>query len=194
MSTPHPVPLPITASEVAERVAAARAHAEGYVWGVLHIDHPDTADARTATAFADAYATGVGTLLAEGTDPPAIGRAWVSWRADGDITAELTTAAHDQTPTFEQYDPALHDRTALWLCVEAVGYARGWCDAAGVGSGDAVDFGHAYAVLVAAGGNRLNIADTWTNWRHGRPLQTYPRPSTATPAHSPGSPPEQETP
>ena len=196
MSTPNPVPLPTTASEARAWVESARARAEGYVWGVLHIHHPETADARTATAFADAYATRVGELLAEGTRPPGIGRAWVGWREDGDITAELTTApvaAHDQTPTFEQYDPALHDRTALWLCIEALGYARGWCDAAGIGSGDAVDFGHAYAVLVAAGGTRLNIADTWTNWRRGLPLHTYPDTPTTDPAHSPGSPQEQET-
>ncbi|MFD6104398.1 hypothetical protein ACFWFQ_17200 [Nocardia salmonicida] len=195
MSTPNPAPLPVTASQLREWVESARARAEGYLWGVLHIHHPDTADARTATAFADAYATRVAALLAEGRQPPTLGRAWVGWREEGDVTAELTAApaTHDQAPTPEQYDPALHERSALWLCIEAVGYARGWCDAAGIGSGDAVDFGHAYAVLVAAGGTRLNIADTWTNWRHGHPLHTYPRSQTPATTQRASAPQGQES-
>ncbi|WP_433755784.1 hypothetical protein [Nocardia sp. CA-135398] len=60
------------------------------------------------------------------------------------------------------------------LCFEAIGYVRRWCDARGVGSGEAIDFGHAFAVLVAAGGSRPNIADAWTNWCRGRDIGAGP--------------------
>lgn len=71
----------------------------------------------------------------------------------------------------------MRNRTAWWLCAEALGYVRGWCDAAGIASGDAIYFAHAhthaYAVGVAAGGSRPNIAHAWTNWRSGRPITAF---------------------
>ncbi|WP_063047857.1 hypothetical protein [Nocardia pseudovaccinii] len=171
MSTTVPADPPTTDTDI--RAGNARARAEGFVWGVLHIQHPTTRDAKTATAFAAAYADRVTeSLTSESVFVPGLAQAWVAWRVSGDLTANLAPAPSPQerVPEFEKYDAALRNRTAYWLCAEALGYVRGWCDAAGVGSGDAVDFAHAYAVLVAAGGSRPNIADAWTNWRAGRPL------------------------
>ncbi|WP_159080540.1 hypothetical protein [Nocardia suismassiliense] len=76
----------------------------------------------------------------------------------------------NRVPTYEQWTTAFTDRGALLLCFEAVGYARGYCDAAGLGSGDAIDFGHSFAVLVATGRSRPSIQDAWHNWRNGRPI------------------------
>ncbi|WP_040713624.1 MULTISPECIES: hypothetical protein [Nocardia] len=171
MSTPAPTDPHTT--EIGIRVENARARAEGFVWGVLHIQHPGTREARTAAAFAAAYADQVTQSLTDGSvSVPGLAQAWVAWRVSGDLTAHLAPVPSpvERVPGFAEYDAALRDRTAYWLCAEALGYVRGWCDAAGVGSGDAVDFAHAYAVLVAAGGSRPSIDDAWTNWRAGRPL------------------------
>ncbi|WP_378741456.1 hypothetical protein [Nocardia brasiliensis] len=79
-------------------------------------------------------------------------------------------------PDQQQWSAALADHSALLLCFEAVGYARGYCDAAGLGSRDAIDFGHSFAVLVAARGSRPSIQDTWQNWRNGKPLNLGGKP------------------
>ncbi|MEV4241357.1 hypothetical protein AB0J47_40060 [Nocardia sp. NPDC049737] len=87
-----------------------------------------------------------------------------------------------RVPEFELYTAAMRNRTAELLCFEAIGYVRGWCDARGVGAGEAIDFGHAFAVLVAAGGSRPNIADAWTNWCHGRDIGAGPEVECTRPA------------
>ncbi|MFI2478771.1 hypothetical protein [Nocardia xishanensis] len=79
-----------------------------------------------------------------------------------------------RVPTFEQWSTAIEQREARLLCFEAIGYARGFCDATGIGSGDAIDFGHAFAVLVAARGSRPSIEHAWANWRAGRPIGLFP--------------------
>ncbi|MEV6256738.1 hypothetical protein ACIHAX_19580 [Nocardia sp. NPDC051929] len=176
MSTPVPADPPTTDTDMRARAENARARAEGFVWGVLHIQHPTTPEAKTATAFAAAYADLVtDALTSESVFVPDLAHAWVAWRVSGDLTANLAPAPSpdERVAGFEEYDAALRNRTAYWLCAEALGYVRGWCDAAGVGSGEAVDFAHAYAVLVAAGGSRPNIADAWTNWRSGRPITAF---------------------
>jgi len=165
-----------TDTDTRARVENARARAEGFVWGALHIQHTCTPEAETAAAFASAYAERVTeSLTDEGVVVPGLARAWVAWRVSGDLTADLRPApsAVARVPGVAEWDTALGNRTAWWLCAEALGYVRGWCDAAGVGSGDAVDFAHAFAVLVSAGGSRPNIADAWINWRSGRPLTDY---------------------
>ncbi|MEV6334639.1 hypothetical protein AB0M12_07965 [Nocardia vinacea] len=176
MSTPVPADPPATDTDIRARTDIARARAEGFVWGVLHIQHPSTPEAATATAFASAYADRVTeSLTGEGIFVPGLAGAWVAWRVSGDLTANLAPAPApvERVPGFGEYDAALRNRTAWWLCAEALGYVRGWCDAAGIASGDAVDFAHAYAVLVAAGGSRPNIADAWTNWRSGRRITAF---------------------
>lgn len=174
MSTPSP-----TDTHIRTDIEAARARAEGFVWGVLHLRRPSTAEATTVTAFAGAYTDRVAESL-NGGDPfvPGLADAWVSWRMTGDLVASLAPAPSsvERVPEFEEYDAALRDRTARWLCAEALGYVRGWCDAAGTGSGDAVDFAHAYAVAVTADGSRPNIADAWTNWRSARPITAFGEP------------------
>ncbi|MGW4367003.1 hypothetical protein ACWEKT_15280 [Nocardia takedensis] len=174
MSTPAVDPPTIdTDSERRARVEQARTLAEGFVWGALHIHHARSREAATARAFAAAYADCVTESLDINEEfVPGLAQAWVAWRATGDVRAEMspTPSPVDRVPGPEQYEPAMRDRTARWLCAEALGYVRGWCDAAGIGSGDAVDFAHAYAVAVAAGGSRPSIADAWTNWCAGRPL------------------------
>ncbi|RBO79947.1 hypothetical protein [Nocardia puris] len=171
-SSPDP---PATATDTRARVEQARARAEGFVWGALHIQHSRTPEARTATAFAAAYADLVTESLTDDIVVPGLAQAWVAWRTCGNLTADLRPApSPDQrVPDTAQWDAALGHRTAWWLCAEALGYVRGWCDAAGVGSGDAVDFAHAFAVLVAAGGSRPSIDYAWTNWRSGRPLTAF---------------------
>ncbi|WP_157978857.1 MULTISPECIES: hypothetical protein [Nocardia] len=193
MSTP--VPTDPSATDIRTRIETAYARAESFVWGVLHIQYPSTPEAATARAFASAYAERVTESLTDAeVSVPGLAEAWVAWRVAGDLTANLAPArvSVERVPRFEEYDAALGNRTAWWLCAEALGYVRGWCDAAGVGSGDAVDFAHAYAVLVAAGGSRPNIADAWTNWRAGRPLTAFgtqapdqPTPEAHTPIHAP---------
>lgn len=176
MSPPACAQPPAADTSIRARIDAARARAEGFVWGVLHIQHPATREAATATAFAAAYAERVTEFLSGKREfVPDLATAWFAWRASGDLAADMApvAAAVARVPDFQDYDAALRDPTARWLCAEALGYVRGWCDAAGVGSGDAVDFAHAYAVAVAAGGSRPNIADAWTNWRHGRPVTAF---------------------
>lgn len=58
------------------------------------------------------------------------------------------------------------------MCFEAIGYARGDCDAARISSSDAIDFGRAFAVLVATGRSRPAIAQAWRNWRAGCPIES----------------------
>ncbi|MET7772029.1 hypothetical protein [Nocardia sp. NPDC005366] len=164
------------ATDTRTRIENARARAEGFVWGAFHIQHTRTPEADTATAFAAAYAERVTQSLTDDTVVvPGLAQAWVAWRISGDLTTDLYPAPSvvERVPGVVEWDAALRDRTAWWLCAEALGYVRGWCDAAGTGSGDAVDFAHAYAVLVAAGGSRPNIADAWVNWRSGRPLTAF---------------------
>ncbi|MGQ4619858.1 hypothetical protein [Nocardia sp. R7R-8] len=176
MSTPAWPDSPATDTDIRARIDNDRARAEGFVWGALHIQHPSTPEAATAQAFASAYADRVTeSLTKDNVFVPGLAEAWVAWRLTGDLTANLTPAPSpvERVPGFEECDAALRNRTAWWLCAEALGYVRGGCDAAGIGSGDAVDFAHAYAVLVAAGGSRPNIADAWTNWRSGRPLNAF---------------------
>ncbi len=77
-------------------------------------------------------------------------------------------------PDYEQWSRALTDsRLARDMCFEAIGYARGYCDASGIGSGDAVDFGLTFAVLVASRSSRPSIDDAWANWRAGRDLNDH---------------------
>ncbi|WP_327116649.1 hypothetical protein OHB12_05205 [Nocardia sp. NBC_01730] len=87
----------------------------------------------------------------------------------------------NRAPDYAQWSKALENRSAHLLCFEAIGYARGYCDRAGVGSGDAVDFGHAFAVLVAARGSRPSIAEAWRNWCADLPIGCleYPPPQPA---------------
>ncbi|WP_405161549.1 hypothetical protein OG203_35235 [Nocardia sp. NBC_01499] len=68
-------------------------------------------------------------------------------------------------PTDEQWLRAIENRQAQLMCFEAIGYARGFCDAAGISSGDAIDFGRAYAVLVASDTSRPSIEGAWRNWQ-----------------------------
>ncbi|MGN2638812.1 hypothetical protein ACTD5D_22115 [Nocardia takedensis] len=175
MSTPAFVDPPDTDTDIDRRarIERARAMAEGFVFGALGIHHPHAREADIARAFAIAYADRLTECLDNDPDfVPGPAQAWVAWQTTGDLTADLspTKTIARRVPGFEEYEKALRDRTASWLCAEALGYVRGWCDAAGVGSGEAVDFAHAYAVAVAAGGSRPNIADAWTNWRAGRPV------------------------
>ncbi|MEU6191330.1 hypothetical protein [Nocardia sp. NPDC047038] len=76
---------------------------------------------------------------------------------------------HDpsRVPDFAAWSKALKNATAHAMCFEAIGYARGHCDAARVSSSDAIDFGHAFAVLVATGRSRPTIAQAWHNWCTG---------------------------
>ncbi len=76
-------------------------------------------------------------------------------------------------PTYEQWSHALKNPQAQQMCLEAIGYARGYCDALGVGCADAVDFGRAYAVLVASGRSRPSIDRAWRNWRAGTDIATF---------------------
>ncbi|MFX0581002.1 hypothetical protein [Nocardia nepalensis] len=72
-----------------------------------------------------------------------------------------------RVPDFAQWSTALESQDAHLLCFEAIGYVRGYCDALGISSGDAIDFGHAFAVLVASRRSRPCIQDAWQNWRSG---------------------------
>ncbi|RJO77700.1 hypothetical protein D5S18_08190 [Nocardia panacis] len=77
----------------------------------------------------------------------------------------------DRVPTFEQWHQAITTcPEAARLCWEAIGYARGFSDAAGRGSGDAIVFGRAFAVVVAARCSRPSIDGAWLNWLAGRDL------------------------
>ncbi|CAM4307688.1 hypothetical protein NONI108955_20090 [Nocardia ninae] len=67
-------------------------------------------------------------------------------------------------PTHEQWLHAITDRQAHLLCFAAIGYARGYCNAACIDPADAIDFGHAYAVLVASQRSRPTIEGAWRNW------------------------------
>ncbi|QBS44936.1 hypothetical protein [Nocardia sp. CS682] len=77
-----------------------------------------------------------------------------------------------RVPNYEQWFRAIENRQAHLMCFEAIGYARGYCDAAGIGSGDALDFGRAYAVLVASDRSRPSIDGAWRNWRAGLDIET----------------------
>ncbi|KAA8880380.1 hypothetical protein F3087_41655 [Nocardia colli] len=79
-----------------------------------------------------------------------------------------------RVPSNEQWLAAIENRLAHLMCFEAIGYARGYCDAAGIGSADAIDFGRAYAVLVAADTSRPSIAGAWRNWQADLDLATIP--------------------
>ncbi|MBF6341295.1 hypothetical protein IU450_36250 [Nocardia abscessus] len=59
------------------------------------------------------------------------------------------TLPHDPSivPDFAARSKALENPTALRMCFEAIGYVRGYCDAARISSSHAIDFGHALAVL-----------------------------------------------
>ncbi|WP_280406516.1 hypothetical protein [Nocardia brasiliensis] len=73
-----------------------------------------------------------------------------------------------EPPSYEQWHAAITTHPeAERMCWEAIGYARGYCDAAGRGSGDAVDFGRTFAVLVASGRSRPSIDGAWRNWLAG---------------------------
>ncbi|MEV0246890.1 hypothetical protein AB0H76_09915 [Nocardia sp. NPDC050712] len=83
-------------------------------------------------------------------------------------------ARGDRVPSFEEWARAIGSSLyARVMCWEAIGYARGWCDHAEIGSSEAVDFGKAYGVLVAAGGSRPAICRAWDNWRHGRAIDAF---------------------
>ncbi|WP_331758011.1 hypothetical protein OG225_41860 (plasmid) [Nocardia sp. NBC_01377] len=173
MSSPVSIHLPCTTKQRAA-LQDAPARAEGYAWAILGVQHHGTPDAESAAAFAADYAACVAeSLSGTPTDPPSVPRAWVAWRNGGDLTADLTvhgSRTANPVPGLDASTAALRDPTARAMFFEALGYVRGWCDAAGVGSGDAVDFAHTYAVLVAARASRPNIADAWTNWRSDRPI------------------------
>ncbi|MQY21708.1 hypothetical protein [Nocardia macrotermitis] len=74
-------------------------------------------------------------------------------------------------PDYERWSRLLADnRLARDLGFEAIGYARGHCDALGVSSRDAVQFGLAFALLVASDTSRPAIDRAWANWRAGRDI------------------------
>lgn len=73
----------------------------------------------------------------------------------------------NRIPTDEQWLRAIKNRQAHVMCFEAIGYARGYCDAAGISSCEAIDFGRAYAVLVASNRSRPSIECAWRNWQAG---------------------------
>ncbi|CAM4041485.1 hypothetical protein NONI108955_05745 [Nocardia ninae] len=77
-------------------------------------------------------------------------------------------------PTEEQWLQAIKDRQAHVMCFEAIGYARGYCDTTGIGSGDAIDFGRAYSVLVASHRSRPSIESAWSNWQAGLDVGASP--------------------
>ncbi|MGY1946350.1 hypothetical protein [Nocardia asiatica] len=81
---------------------------------------------------------------------------------------------HDpsRVPDFAAWSKALENAAANRMCLEAIGYARGHCDAARLGSSDAIDFGRAVAVLVATGRSRPTIAQAWQHWCTGRPIDS----------------------
>ncbi|WP_216892193.1 hypothetical protein [Nocardia alni] len=77
-------------------------------------------------------------------------------------------------PDYTQWSRAIqHSRAARDLGFEALGFARGYCDARCVGSGEAIAFAIAFAVLVATGGSRPSIHRGWANWRAGRDLNAW---------------------
>ncbi|WP_405165537.1 hypothetical protein OG203_10775 [Nocardia sp. NBC_01499] len=78
----------------------------------------------------------------------------------------------NRIPTDEQWLQAIENHQAHVMCFEAIGYARGYCDAAGIGSGEAIDFGRAYAVLVASHRSRPSIEGAWRNWQAGLDIAT----------------------
>ncbi|MEV6276695.1 hypothetical protein [Nocardia sp. NPDC051832] len=92
---------------------------------------------------------------------------------------EMTTSSHPtpdsaRVPSFEEWQRAIDgSMDARVMCWEAIGYARGWCDHAGIGSGDAVDFGKAYAAVVAQGRSRPAIFRAWENWRNGQAIDAF---------------------
>ncbi|MFF3569207.1 hypothetical protein ACFYXQ_15655 [Nocardia jiangxiensis] len=76
-----------------------------------------------------------------------------------------------QVPDYEVWSRVLAENPlARDMCFEAIGYARGHCDARNVGSGDAVEFGLAFAVLVTRHTSRPAIYHAWANWRAGREI------------------------
>ncbi|WP_157777526.1 hypothetical protein [Nocardia terpenica] len=84
-----------------------------------------------------------------------------------------------ESPSYEQWRQAVTAcPEAERMCWEAIGYARGYCDAKGLGSGDAISFGWAFAVLVASGRSRPSIDGAWRNWRTGADIAAFPPPKT----------------
>ncbi|WP_155981829.1 hypothetical protein [Nocardia sp. BMG111209] len=142
------------------RLAHARAEGYGRAWQDV-LGAPDDAQVRK---FARAYAIEVAEFYSSAVDVmPEVPDAWHRWRAQGAIDSP--------GPDAGSVGPVPGDRQlskpGTWAyasCLEAIGYARGWCDAAGVGSGDAVAFGERYRGLVAAGGSRPAIHDAWERW------------------------------
>lgn len=89
--------------------------------------------------------------------------------------------AMSRVPEYEVWSRALAENPlARDMCFEAIGYARGHCDSHGVGSGDAVEFGLAFAVLVARRISRPAIYQAWDNWRMGREIHDLSPISTNT--------------
>ncbi|MBF6328434.1 hypothetical protein [Nocardia transvalensis] len=81
-------------------------------------------------------------------------------------------------PSFEQWLHAIRTNPeAERMCWEALGYARGYCDAAGRGSGDAIDFARAFTMLVASGGSRPSIDGAWRNWLAGTDIAAFTTPA-----------------
>ncbi|MFI6998315.1 hypothetical protein [Nocardia sp. NPDC050175] len=96
----------------------------------------------------------------------------------------------NQIPTDAQWLQAITNRQAHLMCFEAIGYARGYCDAAGIGSGEAIDFGRTYAVLVASNSSRPSIDGAWRNWQAGldiASLPTYTERAPQKPGRGPGT-------
>jgi hypothetical protein len=140
--------------------------------GYLHLS------AATRNAYAIRYAE---FLTQQRSFVVSVGRCWQAWRACEDVAlAEQSVCGMSRTPAYEQWSAALEDRSALLLCFEAVGCARGYCDAADLGSGDAIDFGHSFAVLAAARWSRPSIQDAWRNWRAAQTIRP-PRRRSADP-------------
>ncbi|MFF0494378.1 hypothetical protein ACFYTQ_35630 [Nocardia sp. NPDC004068] len=76
-----------------------------------------------------------------------------------------------RVPSLEQWHQAITDSPeAQRMCWEALGYARGYCDAIQRGSGDAVDFARAFSMLVASGASRPSIDGAWRRWIAGKHL------------------------
>ncbi|MEV6558323.1 hypothetical protein AB0M22_21605 [Nocardia sp. NPDC051756] len=77
-----------------------------------------------------------------------------------------------RVPNYEQWWQTIENRQAHLMCFEAIGYARGYCDAAAISSSDAIDFGRAYAVVVASNRSRPSIEGAWRDWQAGRDIDT----------------------
>lgn len=175
MSTPAPIDATTTAPDEDRTISLARARAEAYVWGFQNSHDPACLDTAIAAEFASAYAGLVAEFLAgHRAFLTPIPHAWQTWCAGVDLdnpAPQPYRLAHPVTD--EQYAAAAQDPAALELGREAIGYARGWCDRAGIGSGLAVAFARACTVLAASQRSRPDVGRLWSNMLRGQPLDSF---------------------